>query len=421
MTASTSSDRASLDLRRARRLALARAGFLKPDWVGQPSRARGSGKRARHAALATIRRLGYLQLDTVSIAGARSHAIVLLSRIEGLDRDFPEQLLRRPRGDEEPALFEGWGHEASWMPLELYPALEFRRQAMRTHQWVGPVLDEHRAMADELLRRIESEGPLRSVDLEGSGAGEWWGFKLSKRVANCLWFVGELAIAERHRFQRTYDLPERVLPKATRDDRLSLDESLRLLLGRALDGHGWATVGTLADTYRLRNLRPEITAALDGMLESGEIVACDLMTGDRPIKGFARPEHLELADRLARARPSLEDARLLSPFDPLIWDRARTGLLFDFEQVLEIFKPAKQRRFGYYCLPVLAGERLVGRVDLKAERQDGILRVLSKHVEDPDRIWRGARSRRPTAAGLGDLIGVAVERYARGVELEVAW
>ncbi len=412
--------RETLDVKRARRLALAQAGFLKPQWVGQPTRAKGSGLRARRAALTTIRRFGYLQLDTVSIAGARSHAIVLLSRIEGLEREFPEQLLERTDALEDQELFEGWGHEASWMPMELYPAFAFRREAMRSHSWVGPVLTEHRAMADELLRRIDSEGPLRSADLEGSGAGEWWGFKLSKRVANCLWFVGELAIAERQRFQRTYDLPERVLPTAALDASLTLHESLRLLLGKALDGHGWATVGTLADTFRLRNLRPQIQRALDSLVEGGQVVACDLVGEDKVTRGFVRPEHLELAERLARSRPGVEDVRLLSPFDPLIWDRARTQVLFDFEQLLEIFKPADQRRFGYYCLPVLAGERLIGRVDLKAERKQGVLRVLSKHVEDPDRLRWGARRRPLGLQDMERLIEVAVERFSRSVGLEVA-
>ena len=421
MSSISTSKTESLDLRRARRLALAVAGFLKPEWVAQPTRAKGRGLRARRAALATIRRFGYLQLDTVSIAGARSHAIVLLSRIAGLDRHFPEELLGRTAPGDEPALFEGWGHEASWMPLELYPAFEFRREAMRHHRWVGPVLDEHRETADELVRRIADEGPLRSVDMEGSGAGEWWGFKLSKRVANCLWFVGELAIAERNRFQRTYDLPERVLPRSTLAARLSLTESLKLLLGHALDGHGWASVGTLADTFRLRNLRAEITQALDELLEEGQIARCELRTRDRALDGFVRPGHLELAERLHLTRPRLEDARLLSPFDPLIWDRPRTQLLFDFEQVLEIFKPAPQRKYGYYCLPVLAGERLVGRVDLKAERREGRLQVLSRHLEDPDRLWRGQRGRRPTVADLERLVGAATERFAHSVDLEVAW
>jgi len=373
-------ERASLGVREARRLALVRAGLLRPRRSGLPRRASGRGRRARRGAHALIRRFGYLQLDTVSIAGARSHGIVLLSRLGGFDPELAEELLRPG----EP-LFEYWGHEASWIPLELYPAFEFRRRDFREHPWWGDVLGEHSEVAGGILERLRDEGPLRSADLEGEGSTGWWGMKLARRVTAALWSAGEVAIRERRGFQRVFDLAERVIPEEVRARPLPRDESLRILLLRALAGHGWAETGTLAATWRLRNLRPAIHRALDELREAGEIVPCDLVAdGGERRRGWVRPADLELAADADRLRPRRDRGVLLSPFDPMLWDRPRVQRLFGFDQVLEIFKRAEDRRWGYYCLPVLAGEHLVARVDLKAERRPrrgGRLRLLACHFE----------------------------------------
>ena len=198
----------TLSIREVRRLALAKAGLLKPDWTGLPSRAAGGGRRARDAVGAILDHFGYLQLDTVSIAGARSHAIVLLSRLDGMDPVLGEELLRPGE-----AVFEYWGHEASWLPLELYPAFEFRRRAFRRHRWWSDIVGQHPKVARNLRRRIRAEGPLRSIDMEGEGSRGWWNLKTAKRVAAALWSSGELAIRERKNFQRTYDLARRVIPE----------------------------------------------------------------------------------------------------------------------------------------------------------------------------------------------------------------
>ena len=364
----------------ARRLALARAGLLKPEWTRLPRRAGGKGRRARSASHTIIRRFGYMQLDTVAVAGARSHAIVLLSRLAGLDPRLPEELLQPG----EP-LFEYWGHEVSWLPLELYPVFSFRRRQYRVHPWWGDVLGEHAKVAEEILTRIESEGPLRSVDLEGESSSVMWELKVAKKVVSALWSSGQLAVRERRNFQRTFDLTERVIPAGLMTKDVSTEEALKTLLLRALEGHGWAPTGTLTATWRLRNLKAEVDTALAELQEGGEIIPCvvDLEGGNRPrkFKGWIRPEDRDLADRLRRVRPRRDRGVLLSPFDPVLWDRARVKRLFDFDQVLEIFKPAAQRRYGYYCLPVLAGDRLVARCDLKADRKASVLRVLSLRLE----------------------------------------
>ncbi len=363
--------------RQARRLALVRAGLLKPDWSGLPARAAGRGVRARRAAHAVIARFGYLQLDTVAVAGARSHAIVLLSRLKGFDPVLAEDLLQPG----EP-LFEYWGHEACWMPLERYPLFEFRRRAFRRHPWWGDLIGQYPRVADDLRRRIRAEGPLRSLDMDGGGSRGWWDLKIAKRVATALWSSGEFAIRARCNFQRTFDLTERVIPARWRDTPLPKPTAIETLLELALQGHGWASTATLAQTWRLRNLKVEIDAALKRLEADGRIVPCALIGPDgRRRPGWLRVADGDLTGRLDRLRPRRDRGVLLSPFDPVLWDRPRVKQLFQFDQVLEIFKPAAQRVYGYYCLPVLAGERLVARMDLKAERRAGRLHVKAVHFE----------------------------------------
>ena len=369
----------SISIIEARRLALARAGLLKPHWTGMPGRARGRGKSARDAAMTVIRRFGYLQLDTVSIAGARSHAIVLLSRLSGLDASLAEELLH-PESD----VFEYWGHEASWMPMDLYPVFEFRRKGFTKSDWWHRIMNGHSSVARDLVKRIRNEGPLRSLDMEGRGSRGWWDLKSSRRVAAALWSSGELAIRERSNFQRSFDLAERVIPAEVRRTKLSQRAAMEHLLLKALDGHGWATQGTLAQTWRLRNRQVELKDTLVRLARQESILPCALENPDgRPTPGWIRPPDLELAGRLKRIRPRTDRGVLLSPFDPVLWDRARVRRLFGFDQVLEIFKPAPRRTYGYYCLPVLAGDQLVARFDLKAHRKAGRLEVLSAHFETP--------------------------------------
>jgi len=396
----------TLSIRDVRRLALARAGLLKPEWTDMPRRARGRGKTARAACLKVLGRFGYLQLDTVSIAGARSHALVCLSRLEGLDPELGEELLRPG----EP-VFEYWGHEASWIPLELYAAFEFRRRDFQVHPWWGDVVGENPKVARQVRRRLREEGPLRSVDLEGEGSRGWWDIKVAKRVANALWSSGEVAIRERRHFQRTYDLAERVIPDDVRASGLPREEGLEVLMARGLEGHGWATTGTLAATWRLRNVREELQAALARLEARGEVAACSLVDDEgRRTKGWIRTADHELVTKLARVRPRRDTGVLLSPFDPVLWDRPRVARLFGFDQRLEIFKPAHQRTYGYYCLPVLAGESLVARFDLKAERKRGELRVLSCRFEG------SGGDRAPSGEDL-EAAKTALERYAGALGL----
>lgn len=396
----------TIDVRAARRLALCRAGLLKPEWTGMPKRATGHASRARTAAHRIIRRFGYLQLDTVSVAGARSHSIVLHSRLEGFDPAFGEELLQPG----EP-LFEYWGHEACWLPIELYPVFAFRREDFQHHPWWGDLVGQHPEVAVDLMRRIRDGGPLRSLDMEGSGSRGWWDLKVAKKVASALWLSGELAIRERRGFQRTYDLVERVIPERWRRESVSREHAIETLVLRALSGHGWATTGTLAQTFRLK--QAEVAAALDRLARSPQVLSCSVdLDRHHSSRGWIRPADLELAARLGSIRPRADRGVLLSPFDPVLWDRKRVQQLFGFHQMLEIFKPAEKRVFGYYCLPVLAGERLVARFDLKADRRRGTLEVLCRRFEGDD-------PERPATAAVGEAARSALERYARSVGLDV--
>jgi uncharacterized protein YcaQ len=374
----------TIDLRTAKRLALCRAGLLKPEWTEIPRRASGNGKRARTAARRIVQRFGYLQLDTVSIAGARSHSIVLHSRLEGFEPAFAEELLQPG----EP-IFEYWGHEASWIPIELYPTFGFRRKDFRHHPWWGDLIGEHPKVAENLRQRIRDEGPLRSLDLEGGGSRGWWDLKVAKKVATAMWSSGELAVRERVPRERAFEV----------------------LALRALAGHGWATIGTISQTFRLA--QKDVTAALDRLEKTGAIVSCNLvLDGGGTSRGWIRPEDLDLAVRLESIRPRRDRGVLLSPFDPALWDRNRVQRLFGFHQMLEIFKPAGKRIYGYYCLPVLAGERLVARYDLKADRKHGTLQILCRRFEGDD-------PSKPATAADGEATRSALNRYARAVGLEI--
>ena len=203
---------------------------------------------------------------------------------------------------------------------------------------------------------------------------------------------------ERKNFQPFCDLTDRGIPEKARQRKVANQEATKILLLKALDGHGWATTKTLIDTWRLTKRQKLINICLGELHEEGVIVPCSLE--GRP--GWVRPDDSELAGRLERIRPRSDVGVLLSPFDPVLWDRHRVQTLFDFERVLEIFKPAQQRKYGYYCMSVLAGDKLVTRCDLKADRKAGRLDVLATHYEA-----RGSRA----------AVETALTRYASALRL----
>ncbi|MDR6531372.1 uncharacterized protein YcaQ [Caulobacter rhizosphaerae] len=352
----------TLSHKQARRIALAAQGFAdrRP---AQPNR--------RHL-IALIERLAVLQIDSVNVV-SRSHYLPLFSRLGAYPRGALEDLA----WGRKPTLFEYWGHEASLMPLDLQPLLRWRmedaRQGVGVWKGVARFLAEHRPFIDKVLAAIHERGPLSAgeLDLGERGQGGWWGWSEAKRATECLFWAGELTTATRRgTFERVYGLPEEVLPKAVWSAPTpSRAEAHRVLLRRAARALGVATERDLRDYFRM------------GLADARQGVAELVAAGDLTpvtVEGWAQPAYLAPGARTPR---KIAANALLSPFDNLIWFRERAERLFDVRIRLEIYTPAHKRTHGYYVLPFLQGEAITARVDLKADRKAGLLRVLSAHSE----------------------------------------
>ena len=323
----------------------------------------------------TIRRLSLHQIDSVNVL-ARAHYLPAFSRLGGYDRALLDRAAWGRRSERR--LFEYWAHEASLLPLDLHPLLRWRMAAADRGEigwktmraWAG----ERRRDAEAILERIRLEGPLAASDFEhGRSRSGWWEWGDTKRALEWLFWAGHIT-TERRRgsFERVYDLTERVIPPAI----LALPtpseaDAHRALVERAAKALGVATAADLRDYFRLK---PEAARAAIADLVEAEVL--------RPVQvaGWKQPA---LLHRDARRPRRVRSQALLAPFDPLVWERARTERLFAFRYRIEIYTPAEKRVHGYYVLPFLLDERLVGRVDLKADRQRS--RLLVRQVSwEPD-------------------------------------
>ena len=303
----------------------------------------------------------------------RSHYLPLFSRLGPYPCGLLDQLAYDGRRRK---LFEYWGHEASLLPVRLQPMLRWRMAraaaGQGTYGQLATFGRERRGYVDAVLAEVRARGALGAGDLaDGSrGQGGWWGWSDGKTALEFLFWAGEVTTATRRGFERVYDLPERVLPKAV----LALPtpeptDAQRVLLLHAARALGVATARDLRDYFRLD--AADVPARLAELVEAGALLPVS-------VAGWAQPAYLDPAARL----PRRVDARaLLSPFDSLVWERERTERIFGFRYRLEIYTPAHKRTHGYYVLPFLLGDRLVARVDLKTDRQTGCLRVLATHVE----------------------------------------
>jgi len=352
----------SIDLAAARRMALAAQGF----GAARPATPVGTA-----AMMRTIRRNGLLQIDSVNVL-ARAHYLPLFSRLG----PYPRALLDRVAWTRPRRLFEYWAHEASLLPLAMQPLMRWRMaQADRGERiWTGlrPFAGERRAEAETVLARIAAEGPLGASDFtESKGRTGWWEWGDSKRALEWLFWAGHITTATRRgSFERVYDLTERVIPADVLAVPTPTDaEAHRALLTIAARALGIATAGDLRDYFRLKpeQAYPRIAE----MVEAGTL---------EPVKvpGWKQQAYLDPTARRPRA---IRGQALLAPFDPLIWERARTERLFGFHYRIGIYTPAEQRSHGYYVLPFLMDEAIVARVDLKADRQANVLRVQSAHAE----------------------------------------
>lgn len=332
-------------------------------------------RRARKKdVIAAIRAMHILQIDTIHVV-ARSPYLVLWSRLGDYQPKWLDQHLAEGR------LFEYWAHEASFLPIEDYPLLRHRMIDpggmgwKYSHTWV----EKNRATMDRVLQVVREQGPVRSADferLDGKG-GTWWGWKPEKRALEMMLTAGHLMVKRRERFQRVYDLRERVLPDWD-DARLpDREEAERALALRAAGALGVATARWIADYYRTRpgeNARRVTALAKEGLLLTVHVDGWK-----EPV--YAHPDNRNLIERAIARRIRPRHTTLLSPFDPLVWDRRRALTTFDFDYRLECYTPAPRRIYGYFTLPILHGDRLVGRLDPKAHRSDGVMEIRSIHLE----------------------------------------
>ncbi|MER7759243.1 crosslink repair DNA glycosylase YcaQ family protein [Streptomyces sp. NPDC097619] len=373
----------SLSAAEARRIALRAQGFL-----GAPDRKAGVRGLLRH--------LGAVQLDTISVL-ARSHELIAYARLGAVGRETVE----RAYWTEQHA-FEYWSHAACILPIEEWPQFAFRRRVRRArgHRW--HLLEDKDRSTKTVLERLAAEGPLTASELGGAkNGGEWYDWSETKIAVEWLLDVGEVVCTERRGWKRVYDLAERAVPAELFHDDLTDEECLRRLVGLAGRSLGVGTRADLADYHRLKGTE------VDAVIESSGLVPVE-------VEGWAKAAWADPA-ALAEAPRGRHRTTLLSPFDSLIWDRARTERIFGFTHRLEAYVPKAQRVHGYFTMPVLAGGELVGRVDPAREGRTLVARQLS--LVSPKAAPDVARALHEAAAWVG-CTEVRVERATTPAEAE---
>lgn len=345
----------------ARRIALAAQGFADP---------RPKGAIDRRHINRVLARIGLLQIDSVSVV-VRAHYMPLFSRLG----PYPLTLLDNASSGRKRSLFEYWAHEASFLPVETYPLMRWRMERARRHEEIyGGLAKWARANAgliDDIYEEVVRRGPIAASDIDGAkGSGGWWGWSDEKHAFEWLFWAGRITTATRRGFERVYDLPERVLPASVVNAPAPAPaEAHRDLLRIAARAHGIATAPCLRDYFRLS--QSDVKDRIGELVEAGELLPLR-------VQGWNRQAYLHAGARIPR---KVEARALLAPFDPLVFERSRTEALFDFRYRIEIYTPAPKRQYGYYVLPFLLGDRLVARIDLKADRPMGVLRVLAAYAQ----------------------------------------
>jgi uncharacterized protein len=357
----------TISTQQARNLHLAVQGLLRPP--------RARATRAR--LVAAIARMRLLQIDTINVV-ARSPYLVLFSRIGAYELRWLDEALARGR------LFECWAHEACFAPIEDF-ALHRSQLSARANHWAYRhalrMHRDHRVAMDRLLAHVREHGAVKAADFERKekGKGGWWGWKDEKRWLEAWFALGELMIARRENFQRVYDLRERVLGHVGPGAECDVENPAREFVLGSVRALGIAQARWIADYFRTG--RKHKDDDLEALVASGDLIRVSVAGWEVP--GYVHREHMALLQRARRGALRATYTTLLSPFDPVVWDRARARELFGFDYTLECYTPGHKRRYGYFVLPILSRGRLVGRLDAKAHRGDGIFEIRSVFVE-PD-------------------------------------
>jgi uncharacterized protein len=327
--------------------------------------------------LEAIRRMGLLQIDTIHVVN-RSPYLVLWSRLGDYRPEWLDEHLA------EGALFEYWAHAACFLPIEDYPlyrrlmldAIQARTWPVR---WAVQWSLENPEAIDRIRSHLRQNGAVRSVEFENKDhpPGGWWNWKEEKNALEALHLTGEVMIARRQNFQRVYDLRQRVLPGWDDAAAVSSDELQRTLTLRAVNALGVALPAWVPDYFR--QPKKGISQRLEALYNDGLLLRVEVEGLEGP--AYVHPDRVSLLEEAASRdhKPSL--TTLLSPFDPLVWDRQRARQLFDFDYTIECYTPAPKRRYGYFTLPILQRGRLIGRLDPKAHRLQGIFEVRALHLE----------------------------------------
>ncbi|KRF13976.1 cytoplasmic protein [Nocardioides sp. Soil797] len=368
----------SLSRAQARRIALAAQGFAD----------RPHSRPTLRTLTRTVQRTGVLQVDSVNVL-QRAHFMPLYARMGPYDVDL---LRRASSGGEQRRLVEYWAHVQALMPVELWPFMQHRMASYRVSRgkWFETVPDLEREIRAVITDRGASTSRQVAEVLarQAQRSRDHWGWNWSdeRKVLDFMFMCGDLAIAGRNQqFEILYDLPERVLPAAVlAAPEPTATEAAVELVRRAATSHGVATASCLADYYRMRMQPARVDAEGDAaLLSASEAIAILVESGELlpvTVEGWKRPAYLHAQARVPRR---VAARTVLSPFDPVVWERERTERLFDFFYRIEIYVPAAKRVHGYYVLPFLLGDRIVGRVDLKADRATGRLLVKAAYAE-PD-------------------------------------
>jgi uncharacterized protein len=327
--------------------------------------------------LEAVRRMGVLQIDTIHVV-RRSPYLVLWSRLGDYQPDWLDELLT------EGALFEYWAHAMCFLPIEDYRLhrrrmLDSIQNGIWPTKWAVKFIQENPELIERIRSHLREKGAVRSAEFVNKNhqPGGWWNWKEEKDALESLFFTGEVMIARRQNFQRVYDLRERVLPGWEDAGLPSTEELRRTLTLRSVWALGVAFPAWVHDYYR----QPK-----KGMPQELEALRAEGLLQEVEVEGFEgaayiHPERLDLLEETASGKREATLTTVLSPFDPLVWDRQRARELFDFDYMIECYTPAAKRRYGYFSLPILHRGDLIGRLDAKAQRAKGIFEIKALHLE----------------------------------------